>query len=167
MKAKYNHLPLKAYEVYENEDDWRGLSKEYSYGVFAGHTAGQARAQAATDRMSGGSTNPWPYLRSRRVMGLAAERAIEKHEDRGKYWRHTKAFARLQAEVEAFNKMWPVGTPVQVVNCCEASLWADGITVTRTPAWAPSETYAFVSVDGMPGGMDLARIIPLIEPANA
>jgi len=164
MKAKYNHLPLKAYEVYEADTDWRGRSKEYSYGVLAGHTPGQARARAALDRISGGCANPWRNLRSRRVLGLAAERAIEKHEDAGKYWRHTKAFARLQAEAEAFNEMWPVGTPVQIVNCCECDLWPDGITVTRTPAWALSETYAFVSVEGMPGGMDLARVVPLIEP---
>ena len=164
MKARYSHRPLKAYEVYERADDWRGLTKEHSYGVLVGHTAGQARARAALDRISDGATNPWADLRSRRVLGLAAERAIEKHEDRGKYWRHTKAYARLKAEAAAFNAMWPVGTPVQIVNCCEVDLWPDGITVTRTPAWAPSETYAFVSVEGIPGGMDLARVVPLIEP---
>lgn len=164
MKSKYSHLPLKAYEVYEKGDDWRCLSKEYSYGILVGHTAGQARAQVATDRMSGGYTNPWPYLRTRRVLGLAAERAIEAHEDRGKYWRYTKAYARIQAEAEAFNRKWPVGTPVQILNCCESDLWPDGVTITRTPAWAPSETYAFVSVEGMPGGMNLACVFPLVEP---
>lgn len=157
MKSKFNHLPLKAYEVYENEDDWRGLSKEYVYGVFVGHTAGQARAQVATDRMSGGCTNPWPYLRSRRVHGEAADLAIERHEDRRKHWKDTRQFARLQAQADAFNAANPVGTPVRI-GCYVGTLAPIVDTVTRTPAWVTAGLQLLVSVEGYNGGYSLNQI---------
>jgi len=166
-KKDYSHLPLKAYEVYENEDDWRGLTKEHSYGVFAGHTAGQARAQVAVERMSSGATNPWPYLRSRRVLGAAAELAIEKRADENKYWKATRRFARLSAAANEFNRLWPVGTIVEVPGTWVG--WGDGLAkvATRTPAWVTCGLALLVSVEGITGGVDLDRVVPLIEPVAA
>ncbi|WP_345114471.1 hypothetical protein [Hymenobacter algoricola] len=104
----------------------------------------------------------WPHLRSRRLRDPEQEQlAIEAHEDQGKYWRDTRRYARLLAEAEAFNARYPVGTPVRVVGCCEADTWPDGLTTIRTPAWVPSETAVFVSVEGYAGGFYLRHIQPL------
>jgi len=157
MKAKYNHLPLKAYEVY-SKPDYVFSFKEYSFGIHAGHTAGQAKARVAIDREV---DNPWRGLATRRVHGPEAELAIAKLNDRGKYWRDKAENVRLQAECDAFNAKYPVGTPVQVVGCCEASNWPDGMTKLRTPAWVSGPGCALVSVEGYSGGFYMEYIKPL------
>jgi hypothetical protein len=163
MKSKYDHLPLKAYEVYQHDTDWLGFRSEYSFGIHVGRTPGQARADVAADREI---DNPWRGLRSRRVHGPVAERAIEDFEDARKYWRDTRAFARLQAAADEFNASWPVGTPVEML-CSNAPALPTGITFTRTPAWVPSLNGVLVSVDGFAGGFALKWVRPLIEPGAA
>ncbi len=158
MKAKYNHLPLKAYEVYSKYGQGFLYHDEYSFGVVAGHTAGQARYQVALNREL---DNPWKDLRSRRVHGPEAERAIEAFQDQGKYWKNTGAFARLQAQADAWNAAYPVGHPVLVRDCGEASTWPNGQTVTRTPAWVPSLSGVLVSLEGHCGGFGLEYLTPL------
>lgn len=162
MSRKYDHLPLKAYEVYERVD-YGYKVQEFSYGIRAGRTPGQARARVATDFME--ADNPWRGLRSRRVFGDLAERAIEREEDKGKYWRDTKAYARLQAACDAFNAAWPVGSPVECPPY--ANRFPAGLTFTRTPAWVPNETHILISVEGIDGGIALYSVVPLFEPAPA
>ena len=151
--------PLKAYQIF--------LSGWFA-GIEVATTNAKARAQFALSDARDGARNRWAGLRSCLLRNQEeAQLAIEKHEDAGKYWRDTRAFARRQAEVDTFNTSWPVGTPVQVVNCCEADHWPEGITFTRTPAWAANENCAFVSLDGYAGGFYLKNVVPLIEPLPA
>jgi hypothetical protein len=154
---KASTAPLKAYQV--------SIYGE-ACGVWVGRTRSQAQARCVYNMLEHGYRigKLFAGLRSRRVHGLPAERAIERFEDAGKYWRHTRAFARMQAEASAVNTLWPIGTAVQVVNCCESSMWEEGVTFTRTPAWAASENYAFVSVEGLSGGLDLSKVVFLNEP---
>lgn len=155
MSKRNTTAPLKAYEVYEVEYDWRGIPKEFVFGVYVGRTPGQARWQAARDRMSGGFYNPFPGLRSRRVEN---RQAIEDYEDRGKYWRDTRRAQRSQARADAFNAACPVGSAVRVFACVEARTWPEGLTATRTPAWLANKDQVLVSVEGYSGGFDLKHI---------
>ena len=158
MKKRNTTAPLKAYRV--------GFYGE-SAGTYVGRTAGQAKAAAIRDYEGGGHERGlWRTVRALRVRNPEKEALeIEAFEDKGKYWRNTRAYARLQAEADAFNALWPVGTPVQVVECGEASQWPDGITVTRTPAWAVQGS-VLVSVEGQAGGMYLKYVMPLLEPVT-
>ncbi len=154
MKTKRDHLPLKAYQIF--------FFGQFA-AVYVGRTSGQAKAAFARSSWAEGYYNKdvWANLKSKRLRDAEWElEAIEKFEDRGKYWRHTRAFARLEAAAAAFNAKYPVGTSVQVVDCCEARQWPDGITTTRTPAWAVQGS-VLVSVEGQAGGMYLPKIKPL------
>lgn len=151
--------PLKAYEIF--------LFGWYA-GIVVATTNAKARAQFALSDGRDGARNRWAGLRSCLLRNEEeAILAIEKHEDEGKYWRDTRAFARRQAECDTFNASWPVGTPVRVVNCCEADHWPEGVTFTRTPAWAVNENTAMVSLEGYAGGFYLKNVRPLIEPLDA
>lgn len=154
MKEKYQHLPMKAYQIF--------FFGRFA-AVYVGHTAGEAKAAFARSAWTEGYFNKdiWPNIGSKRLRDAEWEmEAIEKFEDRGKYWRNTRAFARLEAMATAFNARYPVGTTVQVVDCCEADQWPGGITTTRTPAWAVQGS-VLVSVEGQAGGMYLPKIKPL------
>ncbi len=154
MNAKYKHLPLKAYQIF--------FFGQFA-AVYVGHTAGEAKAAFARSSWTEGhyAKDIWPNLGSKRLRDTEWElAAIEKYEDRGKYWRNTRAFARLQAVADAFNARYPVGAAVQVIDCCEAHQWPGGVTATRTPAWAVQGA-VLVSVEGQAGGMYIKNIKPL------
>lgn len=131
---------------------------------FVAPTAGKAKAELQRDY---GSPLRFTAISAKLYRCPHATELIEAFEDVGKYWRDTRAFARTQAKADTFNANWPVGTPVQVVNCCEAEHWPEGITVTRTPAWAASEKTALVSLEGYAGGFYLKNVVPLVEPLDA
>lgn len=128
-------------------------------GVWAGYTQGQAQAAFVREADGFPASSYWPYLSSSRAHGPEADLAIERYLDRGKYWRDTLAFARLLAKAKAFNAQYPVGTPVRIVGCGEADQWPEGMTVTRTPAWAIQGS-VLVSVEGQAGGMYLRYVHP-------
>jgi hypothetical protein len=87
---------------------------------------------------------------------------VEAAEDARRYWRDTHKFARLQAQADAFNAAYPVGTSVLVVNCDEATtVFTSQPTRTRSPAWVPNLEDVLVSVEGQAGGFGLAYIQPL------
>jgi hypothetical protein len=153
MKAKFAHLPLKAYEVFF-------YGKEY--GRYVGHTAAEARAKLARDLYECYDWRDiWPNLSSKRIEDSAhAARVLERHADQGKHWRDKSENVRLQAEADAFNEKYPVGTPVKVLSC-EASTWPDGTTTTRTPAWLSGPGSLLVSLEGYSGGFGMEYIQPL------
>jgi len=153
VPKKPSTAPLKAYEV--------RFFGEFA-GIYVGRNHGQAKAAFTLDTDGYQAKDLWRNLSAKRLRDEEWElAAIEKHEDRGKYWRDTRQYARQVAAAEAFNARYPVGTPVQVIDCCEADTWPGGLTTTRTPAWAPSETCVLVSVEGYAGGFYLKNIKPL------
>ncbi|GAB2959182.1 hypothetical protein GCM10027048_28110 [Hymenobacter coalescens] len=153
MAKKVLTGPLKAYEVFFCGE---------RYGTFVGRSAGQAKARLAADLYECYDNNQiWPYLKARLAGLKDAASAIEAHEDRGKYWKDTKAFARLQAEADAFNAKYPIGSEVRLVNCHEAYFWRGKTTKTRTPAWVPSLSGVLVSIEGEAGGFGLEYIQPV------
>lgn len=160
-KTKFAHRPLKCYEVLMKEGNFDFTA--YSFGIFVGRTHSEATYQVARDRET---DNPFCGLTARRYHGPDTQQLIEDYEDRNKYWRDTRAYARLQDQAAKFNALYPVGTPVRVVECWEARQWPDGLTKTRTPAWA-NEKCLYVSVEGQAGGMYLKYVQPIQEPAHA
>lgn len=154
MKKDYSQRPLKAYQIF--------FFGQFA-AVYVGRSGGQAKAAFARSSWADGyyAKDIWPNIGCKRLRDAEWElEAIEKFEDRGKYWRNTRAFARLQAAADAFNAKYPIGSPVQVVDCCEAQHWPDGNTVTRSTAWAVHGS-VLVSVEGQAGGMYLQKIKPL------
>jgi hypothetical protein len=134
-------------------------------GEYAGNevatTAGKAKAAAYREARSYDSGLEFTDLSVRLVRGEKGQMLIERHEDRGKYWRDTRSYARMQARVDEFNAKYPVGHPVRVVECGEADQWPDGLTTIRTPAWVASENTILVSVEGQAGGMYFKYVQPI------
>ena len=160
MKRNYNSRPLKAYEVYLPNATGRFYNEPWPCGIHVGRTAGQARAEVVRE-MSDSAGNLWAELRSRRVLGEVAQHAIEDYEDRGKYWKDTRKYARLQTLADAFNDAYPVSTPVRLL--CYVDSFQPTDTVTRTLAWCPNETQVLVSVEGHAGGFCLTQVRPLVD----
>jgi hypothetical protein len=148
--------PLKAYRIF-----WCG---ELIAEPFVGRNSSQAKAAFARSTWTDGANTArqvWGFLRAIRCRDNEEERqAVEDFEDRGKHWRDTRRAKRLQAQCDAFNAAYPVGTPVQVVGCWEVKYWPNGITTIRTPAWLPHQSNILVSVEGLTGGLSLKFINP-------
>lgn len=91
----------------------------------------------------------------------------EAEEDRGLYWRDTRRYKRLEAQAEAFNAAYLVGTAILVIGCDEAqTVFQNQPTRLRTPAWVASLNGVLASVEGQAGGFDLKYLQPIPDYAT-
>ena len=72
--------------------------------------------------------------------------------------RHTEAAAT--ALCEAWNRLYPEGTPVMVVRDKGDVLE----TTTRSVAWLTPSGSVLVQAKGIAGGYSLSRVIPIPKP---
>lgn len=150
--------PLKAYHVW--------FYGELIGELFVGRSASQAKASFCRSVWADGkqALALWPGLRARRCADdEQAGPAIERYEDRNKYWRDKRATRRLQQQADAFNLAYPIGTPVRLAT--------GELTRTRSHAWLPCEGLILVQVEGRVGGLDLTTltlmggVVPFSQPA--